>query len=155
MKNVFALIIAIVITELAGVIGGLFTAQAIPDWYVTLAKPEWTPPNWLFGPVWIVLYALMGVAAFLVWKKRNVKPVGIALGVFAAQLALNLAWSLIFFGWRNPGLAFVEIVVLWLAIVWTAATFYKVSKPAAWLLLPYLLWVSFAACLNYAIWMLN
>ncbi len=155
MKNVFALIIAIVITELAGVIGGLFTTQAIPDWYVTLAKPEWTPPNWLFGPVWIVLYALMGVAAFLVWKKRNVKPVRMALGVFAAQLALNLAWSLIFFGWRNPGLAFAEIVVLWLAIVWTAAAFYKVSKPAAWLLFPYLLWVSFAACLNYVIWMLN
>lgn len=155
MKNAFALIIAIVITELAGVIGGLFTAQAIPDWYVTLAKPEWTPPNWLFSPVWIVLYALMGVAVFLVWKKRSAKPVRMALGVFAVQLALNVAWSLIFFGWRNPGLAFTEIVVLWLAIVWTAAAFYKLSKPAAWLLLPYLLWVSFAACLNYAIWMLN
>ncbi len=150
------LLISIVISELAGIIGTFFTISAIPTWYVTLAKPALNPPSWIFGPVWTTLYALMGIAAFLVWKKGwDRADVRKALSVFGLQLVLNAVWSIIFFGLHSPFWALVDITLMWLTIVWTMTLFYKISKPALWLLVPYILWVSFAAYLNYSIWMLN
>ncbi|MEJ0053917.1 MAG: TspO/MBR family protein [bacterium] len=150
------LVIAIAVSELAGVIGSLFTIPAIPTWYATLVLPAFAPPSWIFAPVWTILFALMGVAAFLIWNeglaRRRVRT---TLSIFAVQLVLNTLWSVIFFGFHNPAGALIEIVLLWLAILATVAAFCKVSKGAAYLLLPYVLWVSFAAYLNYAIWMLN
>jgi translocator protein len=125
-------------------------------WYATLTKPALSPPNWIFGPVWMTLYALMGIAVFLVWAKGgDRKDVHVALLVFGIQLILNALWSIIFFGLHSPGWAFADIVILWFAIVWTMTLFYKISKPATWLLVPYILWVSFANYLNYSLWILN
>jgi len=156
LNNFFKLVIAIVISELAGIVGSVFTVSAIPTWYATLQKPSFSPPNWIFGPAWTTLYFLMGIAAFLVWKKGlERKDVKIALGVFGGQLVLNALWSIIFFGLHNPFWAFIEIIVLWLAILATMFAFYKISRPAAYLLLPYILWVSFAAVLNFSIMILN
>ncbi len=161
MNNTFKLIIAVVVSEFAGIIGSVFTAPSIDGWYAEIVKPAINPPAWVFGPVWTTLFALMGIAAFLVWssyakasedKKKGVK---IALILFGIQLVLNTLWSIIFFGLQSPGGALVEIVFLWLAILATIIVFYKISKPAAWLLVPYILWVSFAGYLNYAIWTLN
>ena len=158
MKNHsrFALVIAIVLCELSGIIGSLFTVSAVREWYPTLVTPSFAPPSWVFGPVWTTLFALMGVAAWLVWekgmKRQNVK---VALGIFLVQLILNTAWSILFFGLHAPGGALVEIIFLWAAIVAAIIAFAKISKPAAWLLAPYILWVSFAAYLNYAFWVLN
>jgi len=155
-NNFFKLAIAIVVAELAGAIGSVFTVSAIPNWYAGLVKPALNPPSWVFGPAWTTLYALMGIAAFLIWKsgwdKKEVKKV---LGVFGIQLVLNALWSIIFFGLHSPGWALVDIIALWFAIVWTMVVFYKISKPAAYLLVPYILWVSFVSYLNYSIWMLN
>lgn len=145
----------IVLCELAGAIGSIFTASAIPTWYATLAKPALNPPAWIFGPVWTTLYALMGIAAFLVWRKRDSRSANIGLWIFAVQIALNIFWSVIFFGWHSQGGAFIEVIFLWLSIAATIALFARVSKPAAWLLVPYLAWVSFAGFLNYSIWQLN
>ncbi|MEK7463547.1 MAG: TspO/MBR family protein [Patescibacteria group bacterium] len=156
MNNSLKLIIAIVISELAGIIGSIFTVSAIPNWYATLAKPAFNPPAWIFGPVWTALYALMGIAAFLVWKKGlGRKDVRRALLVFGLQLVLNASWSIVFFNLESPAWAFINVIALWVAIIWTMALFYRISKSAAWLLLPYILWVSFASLLNYSIWMLN
>lgn len=156
VSDTFKLIVAIVICELAGIIGSVFTAPSIADWYAGLVKPALNPPAWVFAPVWTTLFALMGVAAFIIWRKGlKRKDVKIALGIFAGQLALNTLWSIIFFGTHNPGGALVEIIFLWLAILATIIAFAKISKPAAWLLLPYILWVSFAVYLNFAIWSLN
>lgn len=150
------LAISLAVPLFAGFLGSLFTTPAIPEWYATLSKPAFTPPAWLFGPVWTALYLLMGAAAFLVWRKGyDRREVKIALGVFLAQLILNVAWSAFFFGLRSPGLAFVEILLLLAAIFATFVYFSKVSRLAAWLLIPYLLWVSFAAVLNYSIWSLS
>lgn len=156
INNLFKLVIAVGVSELAGVLGSFFTVSSLPVWYAELAKPSLNPPGWLFGPVWVTLYALMGVAAFLVWKRGwGSKGVQMALGVFGVQLFLNAIWSVIFFGLRSPGWALIDIALLWLAIVGTTVLFYKISKPASYLLLPYLLWVSFASYLNYSIWILN
>lgn len=155
-NDLLKLIIAIVVSELAGIIGSIFTMPSIPTWYAGLVKPALNPPAWIFGPTWTTLYFLMGVAAFLIWRKGlERKDVKIALGIFIGQLVLNSLWSIIFFGLHNPGAAFVEIIFLWLAIIATIITFAKISKSAAWLLMPYILWVSFASYLNYAIWTLN
>lgn len=163
INNIFKLIIAIVISEAAGVVGSLFTTPAIPTWYANLARPELAPPNWIFAPVWTTLFALMGIALFLVWQQHShilenvrmlrVWKIGIAL--FFAQLVLNTLWSIIFFGLRSPGWAFIEIIFLWFAILATIIVFAKISKPAAWLLVPYIIWVSFAGYLNFSIWQLN
>lgn len=156
INNTFKLIIAIIISELAGIIGSVFTTPSIPGWYTTLVKPALNPPSWVFGPVWTTLFVLMGIAAFLVWKEGlGRKDVKIALGVFLGQLVLNTLWSIIFFGLHSPGGALMEIAFLWLAILTTIILFYRISKPAAWLLVPYILWVSFASYLNYTIWSLN
>lgn len=152
----FRIIIAILIAELAGIIGTFFTTPAIPTWYATLLKPELAPPNWIFGPVWTTLFALMGIASYLIWEKGwHRKDVKIALSFYAFQLALNTLWSAVFFGLQNPGLALVEISLLWISILATILAFYKISRPASYLLIPYILWVSFAMYLNYAIWTLN
>ena len=157
LNNILKLIIAIVICEVVGIGGAFFTSPAASSsWYYSLEKPFLQPPSWIFSPVWIMLYALMGIAAFLVWQKGfERKDVRLALGVFGVQLFLNAIWSIIFFGLHSPGWALVDIIALWLAIVWTIVVFYKISKPAVYLLIPYILWVSFAAHLNYSIWLLN
>lgn len=155
-NNVFKLIIAIFISELAGIIGSVFTAPSITGWYAGIVKPDINPPAWVFGPVWTTLFALMGIAAFLIWKKGlDRKDVKIALYIFGGQLILNTLWSIIFFGLHSPGAALIEIIFLWVAILATIITFAKISKPAAWLLIPYILWVSFAGYLNFTIWTLN
>lgn len=156
MKNAYKLIISIIICELAGIIGSIFTSSSIPNWYSELNKPELAPPNWLFGPVWIILFALMGISLFLIWKKGiNTKEKKDAVWIFTFQLILNMIWSIIFFGLFSPKFAFLEIIILWLAILWTIISFAKISKASAWLLMPYILWVSFAGYLNFMIWILN
>lgn len=156
INHIFKLIIAIVVSELAGIIGSVFTTSAIDGWYAGIVKPALNPPAWVFGPVWTTLFILMGIAAFLIWKggleRRKVK---IALAIFLGQLVLNTLWSIIFFGLHSPGGALVEIIFLWLAIFITIIIFAKISKLAAWLLVPYILWVSFAMYLNFAIYRLN
>lgn len=155
-SSTFQVIIAILISEAAGIIGSVFTSPSIPTWYAGIIKPTFSPPNWVFGPVWTTLFALMGIASYIVWKKGfERREVRIALGMFALQLILNVTWSLIFFGLQNPALAFLEIIALWLAIALTIVSFYRINKNAAYLLIPYILWVSFAMFLNYTIWSLN
>lgn len=152
-QNWFVLMGFILLAEGAGIVGSFFTTPNIPTWYVTLTKPPIAPPNWVFGPVWTTLFLLMGIAAYLVWR-TGVRSRS-ALQIFGIQLALNVLWSLIFFGLQNPGAAFIEIILLWLAIAWTIYAFSRHSKLAAWLLAPYIAWVSFASVLNYFIWVLN
>jgi tryptophan-rich sensory protein len=151
------LIISLLACLAAGFIGSLATMKAIPVWFAGLNKPSFSPPNSIFGPVWTVLYILMAVSAFLVWRQDGGSsgPVKIALIVFAVQLILNILWSVLFFGMRMPGLAFAEILLLWISIIATIILFAKASPVAAWLLAPYILWVSFAAVLNYSLWRLN
>jgi translocator protein len=135
-----------------GALGGAVTAQSVIEWYPTLNKPSWNPPSWLFAPVWTVLFIMMAVAAWLVWKTGNSRY---ALIIWAGQLALNLAWSFLFFGARSPMLGLIEIMFLWLSIAATVFLFAQKSKVAAYLMVPYLCWVSFATALDAAIVMLN
>lgn len=138
----------------AAALGGWLTAESVDTWYRALEKPVWTPPSWLFGPVWTALYAAMGVAAWRVWRTADArrKP---AVSLFVAQLALNVAWSGLFFGLREPGLALIEIVALLALIVWTTWAFERVDRAAAGLMVPYLLWVVYAFTLNAGLWWLN
>lgn len=136
-------------------LGSLATTPQIGGWYQTLRKPSWTPPNWLFGPVWTLLYAMMAVAAWLVWKRQGWGGARSALILFGVQLALNLAWSFIFFAAHRTGAAFAEIVLLWVVILATMIAFARHSKLAAGLMTPYLLWVGYASALNFSIWRLN
>lgn len=138
-----------------GGLGAVATTPEIDGWYRTLEKPTWNPPDRVFGPVWTTLYALMAIAAWTVWQRDGFRGARRALTWFLVQLLLNLAWSWIFFALHAPGWAFVEILVLWTAIVVTTLEFAAHSSPAAWLLAPYLAWVSFAGILNFAIWRLN
>jgi translocator protein len=147
-----ALIFLIVICFAVAGLGGLTTTPSIPNWYAELSKPLWTPPGWLFGPVWSVLYLGMAVAAWLVWRQGNAI---VPLILFGVQLVFNAAWSWLFFGLHNPGAAFVDIVLLLAAITATTAVFWRRSLVAGLLFVPYLAWVSFAAVLNFAIWRLN
>ena len=125
------------------------------EWYAGLRKPAWNPPNWLFGPVWTALYTMMAFAAWLVWHRGGWAEQARPLGTYLLQLGLNGLWSWIFFGWHRPGLAFAEILALWVTILLAIRAFAPVSRPAAWLLVPYLAWVTFAAALNLALWRLN
>jgi translocator protein len=150
------LFVFILISQSAGFIGSLFTAGSINSWYSTLVKPALNPPGWVFGPVWFLLYTLMGVAAWYVWREGyKKKKVQKALAMFGVQLFLNALWSIIFFGMNKPGVALIEIVLLWGAIAWTIAVFSRISRLAGYLLVPYIAWVSFAMYLNYAIYALN
>ena len=154
-RQVVALVAALAITLGVAAAGGWVTAQSVGTWYQTLNKPSWTPPDWLFGPVWTTLYVLMAVAAWLVWKSGDRRQIQLPLALYAVQLALNLAWSVIFFGLRSPGLAAAEIGLLWVAILATLLAFWRHSMIAGLMLAPYLAWVSFASFLNLAIWRLN
>ena len=156
MRNIFKLIVSVGAPLVAGAIGSVFTASSMDTWYANLAKPALNPPGWVFGPVWTTLFVLMGIAMFLVWKKlESNRHTKVALTLFGVQLILNILWSVLFFGLRSPGSAFVEIIFLWVAILATIIAFAKVSRPAGWLLVPYILWVSFATYLNYSIYILN
>lgn len=179
MKNAIKFIVSILICELAGFIGSIYTIPAINSWYSGLVKASFNPPNWIFGPVWTILFFLMGISLFLVWRENwaiKVKPSEAGqktwnpissklwygswreenvLIIFILQLALNVAWSVIFFGLKMPGLAFFELIALWFAIEYMIVNFYRVSKTAGLLQLPYILWVSFAGILNFFIWILN
>ncbi|HEY4521900.1 MAG TPA: TspO/MBR family protein [Candidatus Paceibacterota bacterium] len=160
INNILKLVISIGVSLGAGAIGSFFTAPAVQsNWYLELIKPAFNPPSWVFGPVWTTLYILMGISLFLIWKinPSEARPGERrrAVILFFIQLVLNVFWSIIFFGLHSLGGAFIEIVFLWLAILATIIAFAKISKSAAWLLAPYILWVSFAVYLNFAIWLLN
>jgi benzodiazapine receptor len=148
-------VISLIICQLAGIIGSIFTTPAIPKWYALLEKPSLAPPNWLFAPVWIFLFFLMGISLYLIWQAYPKKEAKSALLFFMIQLGLNVLWSVIFFGLKSPLIAFFEIIFLWLAILLTIVKSMKVSKVAGYLLLPYILWVNFAAVLNFLLWHLN
>lgn len=156
MNKYLKLLIALGLPQLAAIIGSLFTTANIPTWYEGLSKPELAPPNWVFAPVWTTIFVLMGIAFFLVWNKgMERKDVKIASVVFITQLVFNTLWSVIFFGMQSPFWGFIWIILLWLMIVLNIYTFCRISRTAGWLLAPYIVWVSFAAYLNYAIWFLN
>ncbi|MDH4270499.1 MAG: tryptophan-rich sensory protein [Candidatus Aminicenantes bacterium] len=156
MKKALGILFFVLICELAGIIGSVFTTPSIPGWYAALAKPPFNPPNWVFAPVWTTLYALMGISAYLVYEKGlKRKEVRKALAVFAGQLLLNTLWSIVFFGAHMILGAAVIIVFLWGMIVASIWLFSRVSKAAAFLLVPYILWVSFATVLNLSLYVLN
>ncbi|MEM3399513.1 MAG: TspO/MBR family protein [Candidatus Micrarchaeia archaeon] len=155
-RKLSLLVGAIIVCQMAGIIGSFFTIPAIPTWYATLKKPFFTPPNWVFTPVWISLFTLMGISLYIILIKGiENQEVRLAVLVFGIQLTLNAIWSFLFFGLKSLFLSFLGISALWLAIIITIALFYKLSKSAALLLIPYLLWVSFAALLNFAVFLLN
>lgn len=147
------LTLCIVVSLGAGWLGSLLTRPALMVWYEELSKPNWTPPNWLFAPIWTILYMAMGVAAWLVWRRSSLAAIPMQL--FLLQLLLNVAWSAVFFRFRSLGWAFLEIVALWCAILLTAVAFRRTAPVAGWLMIPYLVWVSYATALNFAIWRLN
>jgi len=149
------LLISIILPLSVGAIAGMFTARAIPDWYASLSQPSFNPPNWIFGPVWTTLYLIMGISFFLIWKLEAGKARNQALGIFLLQLLLNFGWSFCFFYYKMIGLALIEIIVLWSTIVFMLTRFYKLKPLAAYLNIPYLLWVTFATVLNAAYYWLN
>jgi len=153
--NWLRLVISIVVCLLAGIIGSLFTSNNIPTWYATINKPAFNPPNWIFAPVWTTLYVMMGVSLFLVWRQSNKVNISYAVIFFSIQLILNTLWSFIFFGMKLLLLGFIEICLLWVFILISIISFSGISSTASFLLIPYLLWVSYAAVLNYSIFKLN
>lgn len=154
--EIIKLIVSIVICLAAGGIGGFFTAKSVKTWYPTLKKPRFTPPRWLFGPVWTTLYILMGISVFFVWRNGLDAPgVPLAFTLFWVQLAVNVVWSAVFFGMRNKAGGLVVIVALWLLILAAILTSFQVSAAAGGLLIPYILWVSIATYLNAGLWRLN
>lgn len=156
IKSYPRLLFSIILIEVIGSLGALATTPAIPNWYSGLVKPFFTPPSWVFGPVWTTLFFLMGFALYLVWQEvyqnKNVK---LALQAFGIQMFLNVLWSFLFFGLRNPLLGLIEIVILWFAILYTIMRFWKVSKPASYLMVPYIIWVTIATALNAGVFLLN
>lgn len=176
MKNLLKFTASVLICEGSGLLGSFFTAPSIPIWYAGLEKPFFSPPNWLFAPVWTFLFFLMGVALYFAWKENFVPKTSVgqktwnplstklwngawkeenAVAIFVLQLVLNITWSVVFFGLKSPGMAFFVILALWFAILYTIVNFYRISKNAGYCLLPYILWVTFAAILNFAVWRLN
>jgi tryptophan-rich sensory protein len=154
-SNIIKLVVSIALPLGIGAVAGLFTAQAIPDWYATLNRPSFNPPNWLFGPVWTTLYFLLGISFFLIWKLEPNKERNLAIMVFLVQLLLNFGWSFIFFYFKLIGFALIEIVLLWISIVTMLIMFYKIRPIAAFINIPYLLWVTFATILNGSYFLLN
>lgn len=153
-KQILGLVGWLVVSFIAAGIGAAASVQAGP-FYAQLVRPEWAPPGWVFGPVWTALYVLMGVAAWLVWRVGGFRAAKLALALFLVQLALNALWSWLFFGWHRGALAFADILLLWVMIVATVIAFWRIKPMAGALLVPYLLWVSFASALNYSVWQLN
>lgn len=154
--NFLKLFISIIFCEAVGILGAVFTAPAIPGWYARLNKPSFSPPNWVFGPAWTILYALMGISAYLIWQQGIQKPaVRNAIFIFTLQLILNFFWSFFFFKLQSPLHALIEILLLWVLILATIISFYQINKTAGLILIPYLLWVSFATLLNLSIVRLN
>jgi tryptophan-rich sensory protein len=151
-KSILGAIGALVLTFGVAYVGSRFP---VDDWYSALSKPSWNPPNWLFGPVWSVLYLLMAISVWLVWRKEGISGAILPLGIFLLQLVLNAVWSWLFFGLHEPLLAFIEILGLWVAITINIILFWKIYPLSGVLLLPYLAWVTFAAFLNYTLWRLN
>jgi translocator protein len=150
------LILCIIICQLAGVAGSFFTMSSVTNWFPTLIKPSYTPPGWVIGVIWTILFTLMGISLFLVWREGLEKPdVKMALYIFAAQLVVNILWSWAFFGLQSPLAGLAVIAVLWVLILLTIVKFWPISKWAGGLLLPYILWVSIAAFFNFSIWRLN
>ena len=154
-NEILKLVTSLVICQLAGLIGSLFTRPAIPTWYQSLNKPSFAPPNWLFGPVWISLYLLMGISLFLVWRKSGKAQVKTALFIFSLQLLFNAFWSIAFFGFRSPAFGLFIILLLWISLLLTIIIFARLSLAASILLWPYFLWTSFASWLNFSLWWLN
>jgi translocator protein len=154
MKNKWLVLAGFIVLCLGiGTIAGIVTADASVTWFPTLKKPSFNPPSWVFAPVWSLLYVMMAIAAWRVWLEGpTARP---ALNLFFIQLVLNFAWSLLFFGLHSPILALIDIFAMWIMIVFTTRAFFKIAKPAGWLLVPYLAWVSFATILNASIWWLN
>jgi translocator protein len=156
LNNLTKIIFSVIACEMIGIAGSVFTVGSIPTWYKTLNKPFFSPPNWIFGPVWTMLYLMMGISAGLIWlkglKSRKVQK---ALFYFCLQLFLNFTWSIVFFGLHQPLLAFINIIFLLSSILLTIVKFEKISKKAAYLLIPYILWVTFASLLNFSIVVLN
>ena len=155
INDILKLVASVILCQIAGFLGSLFTTSAISTWYKTLNKPFFTPPNWIFSPVWISLFILMGISLFFVWRRSDHPQFKPALIFFFVQLIFNILWSVAFFGLRAPLLGLMDIVLLWIAILFTILNFFKVSKFAGVLLIPYLLWVSFATLLNFSLWILN
>lgn len=156
MNNNLKFIISILLPMIIGGISGSFTSASINTWYVTLNKPWFNPPNWIFAPVWTLLYLMMGIAFYIIWKSEAVNAVKqTAVILFAAQLLVNFLWSLIFFYLKQPGWAMIDIILMWILIVATIFSYGKISSTAAWLMLPYICWVSFAMILNFYLWKLN
>jgi len=156
MVKTIKLSVSVLACLIAGFVGSVATMPSIPTWYASLQKPAFNPPNWIFGPVWTTLFIMMGVAAFLVWDKGlEKKEVRVALAVFGLQLILNVFWSVLFFGMQSPVYAFIDIIMLWASILATIIYFHGISAAAAYLLVPYILWVSFASILNLSIVILN
>jgi translocator protein len=156
MRELLRFAVSIVVCEGVGIVSGLFTTRGIAEWYANIAKPSFTPPNAVFGPVWTVLYFMMGCALYLVWRRWDGSAaLKAALAVFIAQLLLNGLWSFLFFGLRSPLAGLIDIVVLWAAIIATIALFWRISRPAGLLLVPYAAWVTFASVLNWSLWRLN
>lgn len=154
-SNIIKLIFSLILPLSIGAFAGMFTSKAIPVWYATLNSPSFNPPNWLFGPVWTTLYILMGISFYLIWKQEKSEERNFAMLAFLIQLALNFAWSFIFFYFNKIGFAFAEIVLLWLSIVLMIIRFYKIKPITAYINIPYLLWVSFASMLNLSYYLLN
>ena len=149
------LIVFVAICFGAAALGSMATTPSIPNWYAGLTKPSWNPPNWIFGPVWSILYLSMAVAAWLVWRKEGLRDATLPMTLFGIQLALNCAWSWLFFGLHSPGGAMIDILLLWAAIAATMVAFWRRSTWAGILFAPYLAWVTFAVALNFAVWRLN
>jgi len=154
-SHIFKLLVSIALPLGLGAIAGLFTAEAIPGWYKTLNQPSFNPPNWLFGPVWTTLYLLMGISLFLIWKQKPSKERNKAVFIYLMQLSLNFGWSFIFFYFNRIGFALMEIILLWISIVIMISSFYKIKPIAAYINIPYLLWVTFATILNASYYLLN
>jgi len=155
-NEILLLFASIIICQLAGIIGSLFTTSSIPRWYANTNKPSFNPPNWIFAPVWTTLFLLMGISLYLIWRRSlKEKGIKIAFTVFLFQLVLNMLWSFLFFGLQSPFAAFIEIIFLWITILITIILFFRIYWVAGVMLIPYILWVSFASVLNFAIWRLN
>lgn len=153
--NIIKLIVSLFLPLCVGVVAGIFTSQAVPTWYATLNRPFFNPPNWVFGPVWTTLYILLGISFFLIWKEEATKARDLAIKVFLIQMLLNFAWSFIFFYFNLIGAALIEIILLWISIALMIYLFYKIKRFAAYLNIPYFLWVSFATILNAGYYFLN